>query len=417
MISYIVCIFDTLREFIFYYILVKQLRFSKQITLVVLFIESLLDYFISVFLPEQMQFSYMAADFLLIILFSSIQTLIFKSNIFKWRINFTIHLILNIIYGVIATVQLFVIESFSLNNSLLSSVSPFIFQFTSFILFLAIAKFIQSKISTIENNITSEYFYILLFPSILQYCIYDFYFVYGSHEYLILFILSIFATITLIITLYRQLKISEERTQNIIFTNLLKTSKEQMNQMIENEDALKEIRHDLKNHLIVMQGLLKDKQYNQLEIYLNDITPMFDVHQPKIYCQNIYLNTLLNHKVAEYQNIDFHIQIHPSFCTHFSDVDLYILISNLLDNAIQELSIHPSLIQEIEILLTIEEAFQIIKIRNPLSQTKTLKTEKIDSENHGIGLSIIKKLVKKYDGEMLIHQDAYFEVKIVFCLE
>lgn len=400
----------------FFFILFEKIRLPKILTLVLFIFESFFDFFITILLPRQFGISYLYTDVLSIVMFILFQYIMFKNEHANFIIVLAIHLILNFFSWLFVISLLLIQEFFLQNNSFLQLSLPFLFQMITIPIFYKVSKFIKLNFSIIKQNITLNHLFILFCPTLLQYSLFYFYTFLKDKEYLILLAISTSITIVLLISLYRQLKISEERTQNIIFTNLLKTSKEQMNQIIENEDALKEIRHDLKNHLIVMQGLLKDKKYNQLEIYFNDITPMFDVHQPKIYCQNIYLNTLLNHKVAEYQNIDFHIQIHPSFCRHFSDVDLYILISNLLDNAIQELSIHPSLIQEIEILLTIEDAFQIIKIRNPLSQTKTLKTEKIDSENHGIGLSIIKKLVKKYDGEILIKQDTYFEVKIVFCL-
>lgn len=416
--EFIICIFDTIREFIFYQILVKEFRFSKLLTVFFLIFETLLEFFLTVLLPEKMSLnSYFISDLSMIIVYTSLSTLLFKSRVFNWTSNLAVQLSLNAIFGIITTFFVFIKDSlFSCDTLEATLIITFAIQITALLAFYFIAKFLNSKISTIENSLTSEYLYILFFPSILQYFIFDFYYTYGSNEYLILFVLSVLATITVLITIYRQLKISEERTQNIVFTNLLKTSKEQMNQMIENEDSLKEVRHDLKNHLIVMQGLLKDEQYDQLETYLSNITPMFDIHQPRIYCQNIYLNTLLNHKVAEYREIDFDIQVYPSFCGYFSDVDLYILVSNLLDNAIQELTTHSSLDKTIHLSLEVKDAFQIIKISNPLSQEKTLKTEKKDVENHGLGLSIIRKIVKKYDGEMLIKQDNNFEVKILFCL-
>lgn len=379
-------------------------------------LESFLAYFISVLLPSHMLINYIFSDFFLILLFVSTQYILFKNKYLNWTSIFILYLILNSFAGLIATALVFSNGVVFTNNEIAPIVVPFIFQACTLITFYYLAQYIKDKLIAQNIIITKKILYILICPVFLQYFIYDFYFVYQTKEYLILFILSIFTTITVIITLYRQLKAYEESTQNYIFTNLLKSSKEQMNQMIENEEALKGLRHDLKNHLIVMQGLLKEDNTMKLKEYLHEITPMFDIHQPKIYCKNIYLNTLFNNRIAEYKEITFHISIHPNFCSHFSDVDLYILISNLLDNSIQELETYTSLDQKIEISLDEKKGFQILNIRNPLSHIKTLSTEKPDINNHGIGLSIIKKIVRKYDGEMQINQNTYFEVKILFCL-
>lgn len=380
-------------------------------------IEILLYYFINVYLTTfgnlEYVFSYVLLTFLLILF----QAIIFEDTLFKsWMTSLIACLFLVSFTGLMNTLILRILSPLMIINPFINMIVTLISQLIYLLFFSFLSIFIRKKIRNIEIIYSKNYLFILIIPVLLQYCIYIFYFNSLTTETLILFLFSFLTIIILALILYKQLQLIEKSSKNRILSNLLDSSRKQFNQMIENEKALQEIRHDLKNHLIIIQSLNNEKNYTELSNYLNKINPIFNKVQPKIYCENIYLNTLLNEKIAEYKNIEFNISISPGYCDNFEDLDLCILVSNLLDNAIEELSKHLDLEQTIHLTMYQKNNFKILAIRNPLSCYKTLQTEKKEAQDHGFGLSIIENIVNKYNGNYTIIQEDYFEVKIVFCL-
>lgn len=84
-----------------------------------------------------------------------------------------------------------------------------------------------------------------------------------------------------------------------------------------------------------------------------------------------------------------------------NDIDVSILLSNLLDNAIRgcENSDNP----EIDLNVKRKKVFTYITVKNSISESvlkknPDLKTSKPDKAGHGFGISSIKDIAKKYDG-------------------
>lgn len=322
-IDYALCLVDCLGVFLFFRIIYEHLRFSKWITYILLIIESLLTYFINVYCARNFDLEYTLSNFILLILFTIIQFLLIKTSKKSFIKIFVFCIFLISINGLIATVIILGIFPLRLNN-FITLASLFIYRLINLFVFYKLALYIQQRKQYLSEDLINKYLLYLTCPTLLQYCINDFYFKYRTTDYLILLAFSVFVTITLMITLYRQLKNEQEKAQNIIFSNLLKSSQTQMNQILENEEKLKEIRHDLKNHLIVINSLIQENKQEETIQYINEIDSSFKSFQPKIYCNNIYLNSILNNKTSENKDINFKIKIHNSFCGHFDDMDLCI---------------------------------------------------------------------------------------------
>lgn len=416
-IEYILCLLDCTSFFVFFYTLYRNLRFSKSTTFLIFLFESIVCFLISIRFVQYYRFEYMYSNILTTVVLAVFQLLIFKDELFHNRISIIIaFLLVVLVTGILASIidiLLFPIQISEFVDDCLS----FAYQIISIFFCYKVAGLIRDRCYGLDKNLLSKYLLMIIFPVISQYLIYSLFYKYHTKTYSILLIVSVLSTATLMFSLYKQLKVDQESMQNLIFTKLSMASKEQMNTIIDNEEKLREMRHDLKNHLMVIKTLNDENKKEELDQYIQELGSIFSYTQPKVYCQNVYLNALLNNKVSEFSNIHFDILIHPDFCGHFNDIDLCILVSNLLDNAIYELTRHSSLNQTIDVSLNEKDTFQTIKVSNPLSRKKDLKTEKEDLLNHGLGISIVEKIVKKYNGEMVINQSDEFEVKIVFCLK
>ncbi|MDE6939865.1 MAG: ATP-binding protein, partial [Lachnospiraceae bacterium] len=87
--------------------------------------------------------------------------------------------------------------------------------------------------------------------------------------------------------------------------------------------------------------------------------------------------------------------------------DLVTLLTNLLDNAIEacerSLGKDPAASTVIQFKMIIEESQLVLAIRNPVIQPvlirgSTISTSKKDRAHHGIGLSNVDLVVRKYGG-------------------
>lgn len=416
-VNYSLCLLDCISFFVFFYTLYRNLRFSKRITCLLVLIESIVCFLISIYFVQYYRYEYMYSDILSVVILAMFQLLIFKDELFNNKMSVIIaFLLVVLVTGILASITEILLFSFQINEFIDYCIS-FAYQILSIFCCYKVANLIHERCQGLDATVLNKYFYMIIFPITLQYLIYSLFYDYQTRNYFILLIVSVFSTMVLMITLYKQLKEDQRNVQNLIFTNLLNASKEQIDRMLDNEEKLREIRHDLKNHLMVIKALNEESKREDLNKYIQELGFTFSSAQPKIYCRNVYLNALLNNKISEFENVHFDILIHPEFCGHFNDMDLCILISNLLDNAIYELKSYPSLNQIIKISLIEKGDFQMIKVSNPLSRRKDLNTEKKDVLNHGLGLDIVERIVKKYDGEMMICQDEQFVVKIVFCLK
>lgn len=97
----------------------------------------------------------------------------------------------------------------------------------------------------------------------------------------------------------------------------------------------KKLRHDIKKHLIIIKELLASNHLNEAINYLDKIT-LTPTHNINEYTGNIILDAYLSHVINNQQIIKFKI-----ISNHFSDLDnnldFIILITNLIDNAVENI--------------------------------------------------------------------------------
>ncbi|WP_203648466.1 sensor histidine kinase [Secundilactobacillus yichangensis] len=161
---------------------------------------------------------------------------------------------------------------------------------------------------------------------------------------------------------------------------------------------LASIRHDLKNKLIVLRGLLEHSQINEAKAYLQESTDQLDVRQ-KFYTRDMILNYLLNdkHELARQANIKFEIKVLLSEQINVNKDILAVLIGNLIDNALEASKRLPNP-TDAAVSLVIKQ-FQdklLIDIKNHYNPEEAVTRRKRKSD--GLGTRNIKRIVAKYNG-------------------
>lgn len=184
--------------------------------------------------------------------------------------------------------------------------------------------------------------------------------------------------------------------------------------------TLRSLRHDMNNHINLMAGLLRNKQYDDLMNYLDTINEDISHANDFIFLDNKSLTVLLNSKMstAVSKNINLNYSINVQTLP-LPDMDLCILLGNLLDNAIEAAEQVPDN-PYIRLTLRKKGRQYFIQCENtftkePIEERGRFLTTKSDKSIHGIGLQNMKNVVEKYDGSIDIHYDTLFHVNILLC--
>lgn len=209
-----------------------------------------------------------------------------------------------------------------------------------------------------------------------------------------------------------------EQTEN----ELLKLSLEQQSEMIEKikiqYDNLSEIRHNYVHELAYMKGVLNEKNYIKLEEYLKEKLSSEKLKGYNyIFTSNKVIDSIINYKfgIAEQKGISV-------VCTLTAEIseslehDISIILSNLLDNAIEASEKLKDIEPEIILNITQKSGYYSILIKNRIensviSENKQLHTTKVDKQHHGYGLKTVKMLTATHNGMTDIYEkDGFFIV-------
>lgn len=195
------------------------------------------------------------------------------------------------------------------------------------------------------------------------------------------------------------------------FENISLLMEKQVEQQVEHykkinklTDDLREFRHDYKNHMICLQSLLNNKQYDEALSYVKSITNQEILNSNKFFSGNQIADAILTDKNELAQKNNCKIIFDGSVSDEISVSNLCTILSNALDNSIEACpKIDSDETQIIDVKCVASELIQIIRISNPNPDNNAVtETSKADRKNHGFGLSNIRRTVERMDGQMII---------------
>lgn len=202
----------------------------------------------------------------------------------------------------------------------------------------------------------------------------------------------------------------------------------QQNMILQYYDSLKEqidltqkMRHDINNHMQIIESIRKENDGEALASYTKDLKAQYERLEPVYYCNNVVINALLvnKNKKCQKENISFEVDLREIDLGNISEYDFAGILFNLLDNAIESCLKIPDKTKRFIHLKCFSDAGQLlISVENSCiekeSKEKTgLFTSKPDKKRHGVGMRIIGETVKKYGGGMEIkHCEYKFEALV-----
>lgn len=175
--------------------------------------------------------------------------------------------------------------------------------------------------------------------------------------------------------------------------------------------------HDLKNCLFVVMGYMELGEYEKAKCKLNYICKKLNVRNTT----NPILRSFIYNKIhsCPSNNINFKALNLDIPETYIEECDLFSVIGNALDNAVESCDKVPDKSKRyISMSMFIKNKYLNIVITNPISEkvkieNNNILTTKNEKHIHGFGLNNIRIMAKKYHGHVSISRGLRkFAIKI-----
>lgn len=225
---------------------------------------------------------------------------------------------------------------------------------------------------------------------------------------LFIFGLSIFLFIYISIYVYRLGKEKEKNTKLIEEITIAKMETRQNEAIINSTHNLRNLKHDIVNHMSVLHKLVESNANEEALQYIHQINNSIEKTSYTISTGITSIDCIMTSKLstALNNNIVIQHQIHFPKINNISDMDLCSLLGNLLDNAIEANCKLKNEDRKIQIEIKPYNDMLSIYISNSSNgiyiynhKDGNLLTSKNNLKNeHGIGIKRIIELVEKYDG-------------------
>ena len=172
-------------------------------------------------------------------------------------------------------------------------------------------------------------------------------------------------------------------------------------------ESMREMRHEAKNRMAYMESLAKAEDWERLSEYISASAEQSSQVLNYVQSGNSTIDAVVNAKIAlaNTQGIEVKTMLAVPAELGYAEEDLYALIANLMDNAIEGAAASEAEEKVIRLSIRPEGGYYIVSVQNPCAPRKDgsgslsrLKTTKADKEVHGYGTKLISRIAKRFNG-------------------
>ncbi len=219
-----------------------------------------------------------------------------------------------------------------------------------------------------------------------------------------------------------------EREKHFVEEQQLKAMKRRLSEAENFYGSIRKVRHEMKNHLANIKGLVAREQYEEVEAYIGKMDETMQALSYRFSTGNAVTDVIINDKYRRAKKSQI------TFCVHFeyresdtiSAFDMGIVLNNLLDNAIEACEKLEQEERQISLTLRRKNHFLLVEVENSFDGV----LEEADADGipatskpggisdirmeHGIGLKNVKDVAERYFGYMDIRtQGNIFKVTVM----
>lgn len=218
-----------------------------------------------------------------------------------------------------------------------------------------------------------------------------------------------------IISYQKMVGLQEEKERYFVEQQQVHAIQERMAEVEQFYDGIRRMKHEMKNHLTNIKGLLESGNYGGMGQYISRMDESMDAFELSIKTGNAVTDVIVNdkQKVAEKQGIRFRSEFTYPESERYDAYDIGIIVNNLLQNALEACGKMRQGDRYIFISSRQKRKFLLIEVRNPfegeiiMDADTNLPISAKEKEPfgrqgfmHGIGLSNVKRETEKYMGDV-----------------
>lgn len=233
---------------------------------------------------------------------------------------------------------------------------------------------------------------------------------YSFHDLRLLIVYVVQILLCIVLYLQNELfKKSELRKELEIMGLLWQKEKEQFQLSRENISYLNQKVHDLKHHIHAM----RHADPAEVDRYLAEIEGSVRTYESIVHTGSAVLDTILTEKslYCKDHGITITCMADGSQMDFMNMIDLYAVLGNAVDNAIEEVGkFEEKEKRQIDVLIYRKQQFLAIHVTNPMEGQLVYEeglpvTTKGSRIVHGFGLRSVRHILKKYDGFLTIQEE------------
>lgn len=229
---------------------------------------------------------------------------------------------------------------------------------------------------------------------------------------------DVFFCMMILVVGYAICQISSLSREKGIVEQLLYERKRQYELSKENIDVINRKCHDLKHQIKALENVDAAERLD----YIEELKQAINIYDSVVNTGNEVVDTILSEKSlnCESRNIRLSCICDASYLDFMSTLDIYALLGNALDNAIENVSKFKDEKKRV-ISLNISAVGDFLSIQtsnycdsNIVFEDGIPKTSKKNKQYHGYGLKSMKHIAKKYGGSMVCGvEDNTFTLQIL----
>lgn len=187
------------------------------------------------------------------------------------------------------------------------------------------------------------------------------------------------------------------------------------------------LKHDMKNHFMVMSSYLAAGEYEPAALYSSEILDKLNTMHSYVETGNSLVNHIVNEKLkaAQEQGIRIKAEIENLSFASMKSIDFSALLVNMMDNAIRACRLEEKGSRELHLSIISQRGYGMICVKNKIAESVLEKNPSLSSskesspfpgeldadgkESHGIGIPGMREITESYHGIFDIYEaEGYF---------
>lgn len=197
---------------------------------------------------------------------------------------------------------------------------------------------------------------------------------------------------------------SDEQLQAELAAHHYAMQEQYYEQLRTEQEETRAMFHDINKYMQAMRTLAAEANAAEVNKMMAETQELFESLTTVVDVGNSVVSVILNEyrQITEDAEISFDFDVSIPKNLGISAVDLYVLLGNTLDNAIEACQSLPAEDRYIRIQMRTYHGILFCQIENPYAKEYPQRKRE---KNHGYGLQNVRKCVEKHDGHMSISQN------------